>query len=120
MYSYFIPILFRCLLRSEDTVAGITKTGTDVSMVVETAVKMSNVDLDIRMILAKSLKAFRSSNDTHELNVLTAMLLDEVNCFRAGTAGCKHRIQDNDGSLVNRLRKLAVIFVGFVGFWIAV
>ena len=72
------------------------------------------------MILAKSLQSFRSSNDTHELNVLTAMLLDEINCFRAGTAGCKHRIQDNDGSLVNGFRKLAVIFVGLVSFGITV
>ena len=89
-------------------------------MVIETTVKVSDINLDIRMILAKSLQAFRSSNDTHEFYVLTAMLLDEINCFRAGTAGCKHRIQDNDGSLVNGFRKLAVIFVGLVSFGITV
>ena len=89
-------------------------------MVIETTVKVSDINLDIRMILAKSLQSFRSSNDTHEFYVLTAMLLDEINCFRAGTAGCKHRIQDNDGSLVDRSWELAVVFVWFVGLLIAV
>ena len=49
------PSFLTFLLCSEDTVSGITETGTDISLLIQLAIKMSYIDLNIRMILVKSL-----------------------------------------------------------------
>lgn len=67
------------LFCSEDSVAGIAKTWADVGVLVELSVNMSNVELDVWMSPQKSLNSFWSCDDRHELDVLAAMLLDEIN-----------------------------------------
>ena len=67
------------LFCSEDSVAGIAKSWADISVLVQLAVNMTNVELDVRMSLEKSLNSLRCSDDRHELDVLATVLLDEIN-----------------------------------------
>ena len=46
---------FDLLLRSEDAVAGIAKTRADVGMGIQAAVQMTDIDLDVGMILVQTL-----------------------------------------------------------------
>ena len=81
---------------------------------------MAHIYLDIRMGLGKLFQSFRCGNDAHELDVPAAMLFDEIHCFRTGAAGGEHGVKDHDGPLVDGLREFAVIFVGGMGFGVAV
>ena len=74
------------LLCSKDAGPCITQTWTDIGILIQAAVQMAHIDLNIGMGLSETLQTFRSRNDAHEFNMLSAMLLDEINCFRAGTA----------------------------------
>ena len=81
---------------------------------------MSDIDLYIRMCLVESLYTFRSSDDAHKFDVFSAVLLDEINSCNCGTASREHRICDNDGSLLDRVRKLAEILMGLVSLLVTV
>ena len=52
--------------------------------------------------------------------MLSAVLLDEINSCNCGTAGSEHRVCDNDGSLLDRIRKLAEILMRLMGLLVAV
>ena len=73
---------------------------------------MAHIDLDIRMGLSETLQAFRSRNDAHEFNMLSAMLLDEVNGCHSRAAGGQHGICYYNGTLLDGIRQLTEIFVG--------
>ena len=64
------------------------------------------------MSLMETLESFRSSDDRHELDVLSAMLFDKVDSLDARTAGSKHRISHNDGTLFDRVRKFVILAAG--------
>ena len=81
---------------------------------------MAHIDLDIRMGLSETLQAFRSRNDAHEFNMLSAMLLDEIYGSNCRTTGCEHRVKSYDQSLVDGIREFAVIFMWLVGYMITV
>ena len=76
------------LFCSEDSVTRITKTRADVSIFVQAAIQVPNVDLNVRMSLVKTLHTFRSSDDAHKFNAFASVLIDEINGRTCGTAGC--------------------------------
>ena len=63
------------LFGSEDPVSRVSKTRADIRVLVETAVQVAYIDLDIRMSLMKTLQAFGSSYNAHEFDGLSAVLL---------------------------------------------
>ncbi len=67
------------LLCSKDAVPCITQTWTDIGILIQAAVQMAHIDLDIRMGCTETLQAFRRSNDGHKLDLFPAVLLDEIN-----------------------------------------
>ena len=81
---------------------------------------MADIDLHVRMCLMKLLYSFRSGDDAHKFDVFSAVLLDKVDSRNCRTAGCEHRICDNDGSLLDRVREFAEIFVGLMCLLITV
>lgn len=68
----------KSLLCTEDSVSRIAQTRTDISIFIQAAVYMANLDLDIRMITVETLYAFRCSDNTHKFNIFTAMLFDKA------------------------------------------
>ena len=68
----------------------------------------------------QSLDTFRCSDDKHTLDIFSTMLFDIIYCCNSGSTGCKHRIYDNDKTLVNRIRQFAVILMRLMGLRIAV
>ena len=72
---------------------------------------MTHIDLHIRMRLMQLLYTFRCCNDTHELNLLPTMFLNLCDRIHGGATGGKHRIGYDNDSLINRIRKLAVILM---------
>lgn len=108
------------LLCSKDAVPCITQTWTDIGILIQAAVQMAHIDLDIGMGCTETLQAFRRSNDGHKLDLFPAVLLDEINGSHAGTSGSQHGISDNDGALLNGVGKLAVILMRLMGDFIAV
>ena len=63
------------LFCSENTIPGIPKSRADVSIFVQFSVNMSYVQLNIRMRFHQTFYSFRSSNDSHEFDLLSAMPL---------------------------------------------
>ena len=59
----------------------------------------------------KSLQSLRSRNHKHTLNALAAMFLNEIHSCNSRTAGSQHRVNHNDQTLIDRIRKLAVILM---------
>ena len=108
------------LFRSEDAVTGVAEAREDVAVVVELTVNSCNIDINIRMLLLHQLDSFRSSNQTHQSDVLASLLLDKVNSIAGASTGCEHRVSQDDQSLVDALRELAVIWYRFVGLLISV
>ena len=66
------------LLGPEDPVAGIAQTWKNIGVLVQLTVQMSDIDLDIRVFFLKSLQTFRGGDDAHELDLLAAVFLDEL------------------------------------------
>ena len=64
------------LLGAVDTVAGIAQTGNDVAVLVQVVVLCTEVDVHIGVCLVQGLDAFRSSDQTDELDALCTVLLD--------------------------------------------
>ena len=58
------------LLGAVDTVAGIAQTGNDVAVLVQVVVLCTEVDVHIGVCLVQGLDAFRSSDQTDELDAL--------------------------------------------------
>ena len=55
-------------------------------MVVQASVKMTHVNLDIRVVFAQLLQSFRRGDDTHKLDVPAAMLFARS---RSGASHCR-------------------------------
>ena len=81
---------------------------------------MTDIDLDIRMCFVKAFQSFRSCYDTHEFDVFSALFFHKVNGCFCRASGCKHWVYDNCNSFINGFRKLAVVFVRFMCYRIAV
>lgn len=110
---------FIVLLGSEDTVAGIAETWEDVVMIIELTIEGSCVDRHIRMSLVDDFNAFRCGYEAHELNVLYAFFLHHVDGCDSASAGCEHRVDDDEIAVVH-IRQLAVVFDRLGCFRIAV
>lgn len=108
------------LLCAEDSVAGIAETRADIGVFIQTAVQMSTVDRNIRMTFMEMFDTFRSCDNAHEFDVFSAVLFNKIHGSDSGTACGQHRVQNENGSLVDRSRKFAEVFMRFVSFFIAI
>ena len=72
------------------------------------------------MGFVKAFQTFRSGDDGHELDVPSAVFLDEIHGCDGRTACSQHGIGYHDGSLLNGVRKLAVVLVRLVCDFVAV
>ena len=68
----------------------------------------------------KPFYTFGSRNDTHKLNMFSAVFLDKIHGSHGRTAGGQHGIRHNNGPLIDGAGKLAEIFMGLMGFLIPV
>ena len=82
------PIFF--LLRPENTVSGIAKTGAYIGVFIQTPVKMTYINLHIRMRLAQTLKTLGSGDNGHEFDLSSAVLLDKVHRGDSGASCSQH------------------------------
>ena len=73
-------------------------------------IQCANIDVYIRMRFRERLESFRSCDNAQEPDILAAVLLQLIDCVDCGSAGRKHRIDDEHVSLLNICRKLAVVF----------
>ena len=105
---------------AEDAVAGISKTGADVGVFVETAVQVADIKLNVRVSLLQPFYPFGSSDDGHKFNVASAVLLDKIHGSYGRASSGKHGVCDYNGPQFNGGRQLAVVFVGLMGFFIPV
>ena len=103
------------LLGAVDTVAGIAQTGNDVAVLVQVVVLCTEVDVHIGVCLVQGLDAFRSSDQTDELDALCTVLLDLGDGVNGAAAGCQHRVQDQNVALCNVLGQLAEVLHGLQG-----
>ena len=70
------------LLCSKDAVPCITQTWTDIGILIQAAVQMAHIDLDIRMGCTETLQAFRRSNDGHKLDLFQMCIRDSPHAGR--------------------------------------
>ncbi len=76
----------KLLFRSENLISGITKTRYDIAVLVESFINTAAIEMYIGMILGNAFDSFGRGNDGHELDVLAALLLDEIERRRTRTA----------------------------------
>ena len=105
---------------TENSVACVTETGNDISVIVELFVKRCGEDIDIGVILLNLCNAFGCGNEAHELDMLTAVLLELCQSIACRAARSEHRIDENDNSLVDICGELTIICYGKVSFGITV
>ena len=96
------------LFRSENAVAGITEAGANVGSLVQAAVQMPDINLDIGVCVVQFFQAFGSGDDAHELNLLATVFLYHADGIGGRPASRKHGVHDYDLPLVNRVRELAL------------
>ena len=87
--------------RVKNPVACVAETWADVMIFVQAAVDHARVDFDVRMLVAKFLDPFRSSNDTKHLDVRDAPLFKCFDGHAGGATGRQHWIKhkrDVDGA----------------------
>ena len=80
----------------------------------------TEVDVHIGVCLVQGLDAFRSSDQTDELDALCTVLLDLGDGVNGAAAGCQHRVQDQNVALCNVLGQLAEVLHGLQGLLVAV
>ena len=97
------------LLRTEDAVACVAEAGNNVTVLIEMIVKSCNVDIHIGMIFLHTLDTFGSADDAHELDVLYAIILQELDSCRSRAAGSEHWVNDDNVSLLDVGRHLEVV-----------
>ena len=102
------------LLSAEDTVARIAHTGNDVVVFVQSLVLDTAVDVDIGVSLQKLVQSLGRSDDTHELDVLNAVLLYLCDSLYRGRTCSQHRIHNDNISLGDIIGKLAVVLNGLL------
>ena len=110
----------KIFLRAVDAVAGIAQAGNDVAVLVQVVVLSAQIDVNIGVSLVQGLNAFRSSDQTDELDALCAVLLDLGNGINGAAAGCQHGIQNQNITLGDILGQLAEVFHGLQGLLVAV
>ena len=114
------------LLGAVDTVTSVAQAGDDVAVLVQVVVLSAQVDVNIGVSLVQGLNAFRSSDQTDELDALCAVLLDLGDGVDGAAAGSQHGIQHQNvtlgdilragmGMLDGMLTLLPAAKVGFIG-----
>ena len=110
------PVLQRSVLfRPEDPVAGIAKPGADVGTLIQASVQMTAVNINIRVCPGKAFQPLRRSDDAEEFDIMPSLSLYKIHGCDSGAAGRQHRIQNQNGSFADSLRKLTVIFMRLMG-----
>ena len=108
------------LLRSENAVSGIAKTGNDVGILIQMIVHCSHIDIYVGMCFLNLCNTFGNCYKAHEADVGAAAILEHGDGIAGGTAGSEHGIGDYHETVVNIFGELAVILYRFVGFFVAV
>ena len=108
------------LFSTKDSVAAVAETGADITLVIELAIQVANKNLDIGMDSMELFQTFRCCNNAQEVNVLATVLLDEIDGFHSGTAGCQHGIHNINGALTDVGGEFAEVLMGLQGLFIAV
>src|SRR5215470_7242179 len=93
---------WRASLRSVQTIAGVTEAGHDVAVVVEMAVDGRGIHGHVGVVRVEILEAFRTRQETHELDRARSRLLEPVDRGHRGVAGGEHGI-DDDGIAIAHL-----------------
>ena len=75
------------LFCSEYPVAGVAESGADIGVLVEAAVELADVYLDVGMSLVQALDPFGRGDYADEFYLLAAVLLDKVNGSHGASAG---------------------------------
>ena len=105
---------------TEDSIACVAETGNDISVIVELFIKCRGIDINVGVILLNLCNTLGCSNEAHELDVLTAVLLELGQRIACRAARDKHRIDEDDYSLVDICGELTIICYGKVSFGITV
>ena len=120
MGSWAFVLAFLLLFGAEEAVACVAETGENVAMLVQATVKGGNVDVYVRMGFRNLGNALGRTDDRHELNVLAALILQELNSVACASARCKHGVNDENQLVLNSLGKLTVVGLGNQRFFISV
>ena len=72
------------LFGTEYSVACVTETGNDISVVVKLFIKSGNVNIYVGMVCLDFCHAFGSGNQTHKADMLAAACLEQCKCSLDG------------------------------------
>ena len=67
------------LFGTKYSVSCITKSRADISTVIQFSVKMTYIDLYVRMNFVETLQTFRGSDNEHALDALATVLFNVIN-----------------------------------------
>ena len=76
-----------CLFCAKNPVSGIAEAGNDISVFVQVVIQRRDVDIHVRMVFLHLLDPFGGADDTHQLDMPNAGLLQE--CDRRGRAASR-------------------------------
>ena len=112
--------LNRCfLLGAKDTVARVAQARDDVAVFIQALVDGGDKDVNIRMGFLHGFNADRRGQQAHKLDVLHAAVLEGLH-GRYCRAACRHHgVDEDDVTLGNIARQLAIIFDRLEGFRVA-
>jgi hypothetical protein len=94
------------------TISGITETGQDIGMIIESVVKCCTIDRNLRVCAVEMFDTFRCGNETDELNVFNLSHFEEIDSRCRRTACREHGVKQDDVALLNVLGQFAVILNG--------
>jgi len=100
------------LLRTEQTISGITGDGQDIGMIIESVVECCTIDRNLRVCAVEMLDTFRCGNETDELNIFNLSHFEEIDGRCRRTACREHGSSRMTSRLLNVLGQFAVILNG--------
>ena len=89
-------------------------------MLIELFIERGGIDIYIGMSCLNSLYSLGSGYKTHETDICAASLLEHGDCIGGTAARCEHRVNNDNYSLADIRRELAVVFYGLVCIGIAI
>src|SRR5512139_3520135 len=97
---------------AELTISCVAQARHNVSPLVESLVDGSDVNGDVGMHILHGFDALRCGDQTDELDLLDAPLLEDLCRCRGRSSGCQHGIQDQEDENARLERQLVVILHG--------
>ncbi len=104
--------------RSIHPITRIAEPGHDVSFFVESFVKGSSVEGDLRVVFFDSGNAFGGSNEADHADVIGACLSEHGQGSRGAASCSEHGIDEDDGSCIEIGRELIEIGVRLEGLFV--